>query len=110
MSRRSSSGANTVIAFVFASTWVWPSTTPERWSNAANRCVAVRSTSAPGGLAVHRDRSYSLLADWLVTGGLSGGAFGQPARHNLIQRLAIHRAQHAPEGRFAGRSATDTQP
>ena len=70
----------------------------------------VGSTSAPDGLAVHRDRSYFPLADWLVTGGLSGGAFGQPARHNLIQRLAIHRAQHAPEGRFAGRSATDTQP
>jgi len=32
----------------------------------------------------------SPLADRLATGGLAGGAFGQPARHNLIQRLGIH--------------------
>lgn len=29
----------------------------------------VGTTSAPGGLAVHRDRSYSYLADRLATGG-----------------------------------------
>ena len=105
-------GAKAVISFVLASSWVWPSTTPERWSNAANRCLAVRSGPRAPRAVLPSTAIARIwpLADWLVTGGLSGGAFGQPARHDLIQRLGIHRAQHAPEGRFAGRSATDTQP